>query len=107
MRLGLPCAKLVAILEIGNFLRGRGFKVAMRQTYPQAAVQLTRLTITEALTRPTNVLGRSRLYYFAAIGAGLGILFGIAIAATSRIERSPARANVAAQHATAAVSPHY
>jgi hypothetical protein len=79
----------------------------MSQTHPQAAVPQTRLTITEALTRPTNVLGQSRLYYFAAIGAGLGILFGIVIAATSRIERSPARANVAAQHATAAVSPRY
>jgi hypothetical protein len=104
----VPCAKLVPILQIGNFEQEDTVaRIAMSQSYPHAAVPHGRLTITEVFTKPTNLLGQSRIYFFAAVGAGLGIVFGIAIAATSRIERSPARANVAAQHATAAVSHGY
>jgi hypothetical protein len=79
----------------------------MSQSYPQAAVPTIRLTITEAITKPTCVLGKSRLYVYAALGTVLGIVLGAGIVAGSHIERSPARANVAAQHATAAVSRSY
>jgi len=62
---------------------------ASSQSYPQARVRLSPLTITEVVVpgEPARVrrLGKSRIYYFAAAGAISGILAGVAAATNAWI----------------------
>jgi hypothetical protein len=67
-------------------------------------VSPTRLTITEVKIDRNRVLGRPRIYAYAALGAGLGIFLGAAIAATAWIERLPVRSHATAAHSAAVLS---
>jgi hypothetical protein len=68
------------------------------------AVSPTRLTIIEVKIDRNRVLGRSRIYAYAALGAGLGIFLGAAIAATAWVEHVPARSHATAAHSAAVLS---
>jgi len=58
---------------------------ASSQSYPRPAIQFSSLTITEVEIEPSPVLGKSRIYLFAAAGAALGVLLGVAAATSSSL----------------------
>jgi hypothetical protein len=58
---------------------------ASSQSCPAAALPFKPLTITEVEIEPSPVLGTSKLYLYAAAGTALGVLFGVAVAATAHI----------------------
>jgi hypothetical protein len=57
---------------------------APSQSYPQSYPRtgLHRLTITEVEIKPSPVLGKSKIYLFAAAGTVFGILLGVAVASS-------------------------
>ena len=55
---------------------------ASSQSYPHSALPAEPLTITEVEIEPSPVLGKSNIYLCAVIGALVGVLAGIALAAS-------------------------